>query len=125
MAKGSPYKIPGSRAAGTSGANKNPSASRQSFGTAGASEGPAIGAISARSIQSTRRPVPPGSLGHHSQALPAIWENPSAFKDEQRLHGATESLIATAAEGDKGKLAASLKEVQEACNSCHFRLREQ
>src|SRR3712207_741870 len=32
---------------------------------------------------------PPGSIDHHSRALPIIWERPEAFEQEiQRLHSA-------------------------------------
>jgi cytochrome c556 len=68
---------------------------------------------------------PPGSVDHHSRALPAIWDNPEQFaKEMQDLHIASETLVATAALGDKARLKASFEAVRDTCNTCHdtFRL---
>lgn len=68
---------------------------------------------------------PPGSIDHHSRALPAIWDKPAAFEQElQRLHSATETLVAIAATGDKARLTASFEQVEDTCSGCHetFRL---
>jgi cytochrome c556 len=68
---------------------------------------------------------PPGTADHHSNASPAIWDKPENFAQAmQRLHGATEDLVVTAALGDKANLLASYVTVQNACNGCHqtFRL---
>ncbi|WP_442581233.1 c-type cytochrome [Mesorhizobium sp. ASY16-5R] len=63
---------------------------------------------------------PPGSIDHHSRALPAIWEKPDAFKEAmQRLHGATETFVATATLGDKVALTASFEKIGTICSGCH------
>jgi cytochrome c556 len=63
---------------------------------------------------------PPGSIDHHSRALPVIWEKPEAFQEEmQRLHNLTEHFLALAASGDKAALTASFDEVRESCRTCH------
>ena len=63
---------------------------------------------------------PPGSIDHHSRALPTIWEKPGAFKEEiQQLHSAAEALVAAAASGDRAKLTAAVRDVQETCTECH------
>jgi cytochrome c556 len=63
---------------------------------------------------------PPGSIDHHSKALPAIWEKPEAFQEAmQGLHNATETFVATATLGDRAALAASFEQIKEICNGCH------
>ncbi|MER9753992.1 cytochrome c [Mesorhizobium sp. M0166] len=67
---------------------------------------------------------PPGSIDHHSNALPAIWEKPEAFHEAmQGLHNATETFVATATLGDKPALAASFERIRKICNGCHERFR--
>jgi cytochrome c556 len=68
---------------------------------------------------------PLGSLDHHSKALPDIWEKPEAFEAEmERLHRATEALIASATHGDMTKIRTSVEQVQETCRSCHEGFRQ-
>lgn len=63
---------------------------------------------------------PPGSLDHHSRALPAIWEKPEAFQEEmQKLHNATEAFVVTASGGDRTALAASFEQIRNICSACH------
>jgi cytochrome c556 len=63
---------------------------------------------------------PPGSIDHHSKALPAIWEKPEAFQQAmQGLHNATETFVATATLGDRAALAASFEQIRKICNGCH------
>lgn len=63
---------------------------------------------------------PPGSIDHHSRALPAIWEKPDAFHEAmQRLHSATEAFVATATLGDRAALAVSFAEIGKICSGCH------
>ncbi|TGQ68255.1 MAG: cytochrome c [Mesorhizobium sp.] len=63
---------------------------------------------------------PPGSIDHHSRALPAIWEKPEAFQDAmQKLHNATETFAATAPLSDRTALAASFEQIRKICNGCH------
>ena len=70
---------------------------------------------------------PAGSMGHHSRARPEIWQRPEDFqKQMQRLHEASEALVATATRGDRAELATSFESLQDTCSSCHdeFRLPE-
>ena len=63
---------------------------------------------------------PPGSVDHHSKALPAIWERPEAFQEAmQGLHNATETFVATATLGDKPALVASFERIRKVCDGCH------
>jgi cytochrome c556 len=63
---------------------------------------------------------PPGSTDHLSHAKPSIWERPGQFHEEmQRLHDASESLVAIAASGDRDKLNASFETLRDTCDSCH------
>ena len=63
---------------------------------------------------------PPGSIDHHSRALPAIWEKPDAFQEAmQRLHSATEAFVTTASVGDRAMLAASFEQIGKICSGCH------
>ena len=63
---------------------------------------------------------PPGSIDHHSRALPIIWEKPEAFEQEiQRLHSAAEVLTAAASSGNRAKLMDAVRHVQETCTGCH------
>ncbi|MFI0842709.1 c-type cytochrome [Mesorhizobium sp. IMUNJ 23232] len=63
---------------------------------------------------------PPGSIDHHSRALPAIWEKPDAFQEAmQRLHSATETFVATATLGNRAALAASFEQIGKICTGCH------
>lgn len=68
---------------------------------------------------------PPGSVDHHSKALPAIWEKPEAFNEQMhRLHSATEALVGITALGDEAALAASVKQIKEICGGCHETFRK-
>jgi cytochrome c556 len=63
---------------------------------------------------------PPGRVDHLSHAKPSIWQKPEAFHEEmQRLHDASEGLVAVAASGDREKLTASFKTLRGTCDSCH------
>jgi cytochrome c556 len=62
---------------------------------------------------------PPGSIDHHSHALPDIWSKPGFAEQMRRLHEATEGMVAIAQAGDTAKLKASFEEVKSTCNSCH------
>ncbi|MEQ1951739.1 cytochrome c [Mesorhizobium sp. CN2-181] len=63
---------------------------------------------------------PPGSIDHHSRALPAIWEKPETFQEAmQRLHSATETFVVTATRGDRTALAASFEQIGKICSGCH------
>ncbi|RWC27019.1 MAG: cytochrome c [Mesorhizobium sp.] len=63
---------------------------------------------------------PPGSIDHHSRALPTIWEKPEAFQEAmQKLHNATETFAATAPLSDRTALAASFEQIRKICNGCH------
>ena len=63
---------------------------------------------------------PPGSIDHHSKALPRIWEEPEKFQEEmQQLHAATETLAATADNGDPASIQEAFDRVKESCSTCH------
>jgi cytochrome c556 len=67
---------------------------------------------------------PPGSIDHHSKALPAIWEKPEAFQETmQRLHSATETFVATASLSDRAALATSFEQIRKICSGCHEKFR--
>jgi cytochrome c556 len=68
---------------------------------------------------------PPGSIDHHSHALPAIWERPDEFQEEmRRLHEASEELVAIAASADSATLHAAFDEIKDTCTSCHEAFRK-
>ncbi|MEO3432337.1 cytochrome c [Inquilinus sp. CAU 1745] len=68
---------------------------------------------------------PPGSHGHHTEALPAVWADRATFNDMMdRFAAESAALIDAANSGDRAWLAAQFKEVGAVCSGCHEAFRE-
>ena len=73
----------------------------------------------------THEAFPPDSGGHHTRALPAVWERPEAFAEEmQRFHEATTALAEAAGSEQPSTLEPLFAEVGRACASCHETFRQ-
>ena len=68
---------------------------------------------------------PPGSdKGDNTKALPAIWTDNAGFrKDANNLVEAADKLAEVAKTGDAAEVAAQIKAMGEACDTCHHAFR--
>jgi cytochrome c556 len=67
---------------------------------------------------------PPGSDQGDTKALPAIWSEPERFKAVyDAASAAMSSLVAAAAQSDRGSFGAAVGRMAAACGDCHAAFR--
>lgn len=63
--------------------------------------------------------------GIKSAALPAVWTDPTKFKQAQdQLRTAVGSLVAASKSGNEGTVKAAIGDIGKACGNCHDNFRE-
>ncbi|QLQ31719.1 MAG: cytochrome c [Candidatus Thiothrix singaporensis] len=67
---------------------------------------------------------PPGSDYSPSRALPAVWQQPEAFKQAQeKFMTAAGQLAEVAQSGDLARIRPAYDQVEESCSACHHDFR--
>lgn len=68
---------------------------------------------------------PDGSMNDTSGALPAVWDRKREFADAVKLalHRA-DGLVVAAQAGDRDRILKSLRQLNQACSSCHTTFRQ-
>lgn len=81
-------------------------------------------AVADQALRRLPNMFPPGSDQGDTKALPAIWSEPKRFKAVyDAALAAMSSLVAAAAQSDRGTFGAAVGRMAAACGDCHMAFR--